>query len=150
MSVFYDIMTAVKTQIDTLSISINGSAVTSVIRKLPKKEQTVDAAAQITISPTQMEPKVTPIAFGNRFAHEYDVEITVISHNDNDQFTNLDTYATIKQNITNLFLLPSSIAVTGVWNIRMLDNDFHDRKFVISGYDYMQLILRVSTIETKY
>lgn len=150
MSVFYDILTAVKSQIDTLSLTINGNSLATVIRKLPKKEAGVDAPNQITVSPSQTEPRITPWAFGNRFLHEYLIEITLICPNNDDQFTDLDNYSQIRQDISNLFLLPNSIAVSGVLDTRLMDADFHDRKFVISGYDFMQLILKVRTVETKY
>ncbi len=148
MSLLNDILTAVKTSVDAVGVTVNGSAVTSAIRKLPKREDSIDPAAQICISAAEKQPDVVPYCFGNRFLNKIIIEITLINPNNDDQASYISDYSNFKQSVTNKLMVPTGVTVSNLRDTRIRENPFLDREMIRNGYDYIQLLLECNVIVT--
>lgn len=152
MSTLNDILEAVKTDHVTAALTIGANALTIVKRKLPKQEETVDAAYQVTVSGAELVDRVTRVGFGGVFRVEYLVEMTLVIPNDRDQATNIDTVAAWRESTRARYqaLAHPLTGVTGVKAVDLTDNGvWLDRTDLAEGYDYDQLVIRVTTYERR-
>lgn len=152
MSTLNDILEAVKTDHTAAALTIGANALTIAKRKLPKHEETVDAAYQVTVSGAEQVDKVVRVGFGGIFRVEYLVEMTLIIPNDRDQLTNLPEVAAWRESTRARYQAVTHplTGVSGVKAVDLTDNGvWLDRTDLADGFDYDQLVIRVTTYERR-
>lgn len=152
MSQLTTILDTVVQGVTALGLQLNGKVLPVVKRKLPKKQEVVDLGAQITVSGTVDVDRQKPWAFGAGtgtalYRVDYRIEITLICPNDNDAVTNLDAYTQFRESIRQAFR-NAPLAGTQVYDQKFDDGPFLDRGNMHDGYDYQQVVIKMSTIET--
>jgi hypothetical protein len=142
-----DVLEAIFTDVSGL-ISALALGPTIVVRKGPKKEPTVDAATQITVSMRAEGEKKKYIAFGH-MATIWPIEITLIAPSKRDYAYNLSTYTSYRQQIEALFGPPFSSPLLpttpGVYDVRLKPNEFLPRGEIPEGIDRWTIVVEVST-----
>ncbi|MBP3956325.1 hypothetical protein J8F10_13625 [Gemmata sp. G18] len=142
------ILDAVVTAVRELNFKLTGPGSVPVVkRKLPKREEAVDPSEQVTVSGAAELDSVTPIAFGDVFRVRYRVEVTLVTSNKNDQVKNLPEYLAFRQQVRQLFRKPPLVGAAAVVDLDVVGGEFLDRGMISQGYDYQQVVIRVTTIE---
>lgn len=152
------LLDAVVKTIQALNCQLNGESVPVVKRKLPKKEQSVDPAVQITVCASEDVDEQKYHDFTGAMRVTYVFEITIISPNNDDQLTNLDIYTEWRESIRMRFKKPPFVVYYGtdengallpvtVFQMRVLPGKFLDRKLISDNYDYQMLRLEIVVIE---
>ncbi|MBP3956466.1 hypothetical protein J8F10_14390 [Gemmata sp. G18] len=149
MSVLNDILDAVVADHKAAKLKIGTECLRVVKRKLPKKEEGVDDHFQVTISAAEQADQIVRIAFGNVFKVGYRVEMTLITPNDRDQLTNIDTIAAWREATRARYMKPNPIAVSAVKQVEIIDSLFLDRSTLADGYDFDQIALQIYTFERR-
>lgn len=152
MSTLNDILSAVVTDHQAAALTIGANALTIAKRKLPKQEEGVDAAYQVTVSGAEQVDRVTRVGFGGIFRVEYLVEMTLVIPNDRDQATNIDTVAAWRESTRARYQAVTHplTVVSAVKAVDLTDNGvWLDRTDLADGYDYDQLVIRVTTYERR-
>lgn len=153
MSTLNDTLDAVVADHQAAALTIGGSALTVVKRKLPKKEETVDAPYQVTISAAADPDEVTPIGGypGARvYLVKYRVEMTLITPNDHDAVTNLADHEAWREATRARYQKTKPLAaVAAVKRVEIKPAPFLDRSKLADGYDYNQIVVSVWTYETR-
>ena len=150
MSKLNDILEFVKTRQTTLNLSVAGTVLTIVKRKLPKREETVDSPYMTTISGAEVVAEVKRIAFKGKYLVPYVVEITLVTPNDKDELINLTDHATWLETTRGAYQVDlMMVAVGSIYKVEVIQNPFLDRAQIKDGYDYTQVVLRVTTHETR-
>ena len=150
MSKLNDILEFVKTTQSTLALTVGGNALTVVKRKLPKREETVDTSYMTTISGAEQVAEVKRIAFKGKYLVPYVVEITLVTPNDKDELINLTDHATWLETTRGAYQVDLMMAaVGGIYKVEVIQNPFLDRAQIKEGYDYTQVVLRITTHETR-
>lgn len=146
MSVESNILDGIVTMVEALSL---GPPV--VKRKSPIREADVDAAQQITVSPSRTPETVSMLALGGAVKVRYYTEITIIGPNNDDFLSGLDTYTQWREQIRNLFRPPfQSPIISGVNQVYDLDvspGEFLDPAAIQDLYDYLTVRVIVTTAE---
>ncbi len=152
MSALNDILDAALADATAAALTIGPNTPTVVKRKLPKKEETVDAAYQVTISGAERVDKVDRLAFGNVFKVEYAVELTLITPSE-DAATHLPEHAAWRETMRARYMGPTRTGplrtVTAVKGVEVDPAPFLDRRKLAVGFNYDQLALRVTTYEVR-
>lgn len=123
-----------------------------VLRKLPKKSEVIDPDIQITVCKAETPETVQFYAFGV-VKVRYPIEITIISPNNRNQYTNIDYYANWRQVIRLALQMPPVLNLTQGTTAFDVDNepkDFLDRREIADIYDYQQAVVWISTIEPPH
>lgn len=152
------LMDAIVATIQELNCQLNGESVPVVKRKLPKKEQQVDPAVQITVCAAEDVEDQQYHDFTGAMRVTYAFEITIISPNNDDQLTNLDLYTEWRESIRMRFKKPPFVVYYGtdesgvalpvtVFQMRVLPGKFLDRNLISENYDYQMLRLEIVVIE---
>ncbi len=150
MSVLGDILDAIVVDHQVAALTISGNALTIVKRKLPTAEEGVDAAYQVTISGAEAVDKVKRIAFGQRFQVEYQIEMTLLVPSDRDQLTNLDAIAAWRETTRARYQGRNPLpGVTAVKRVEIDSGVFLDRADVANGFDFDQIVIRITTYENR-
>ncbi len=150
MSALGDILAAVVTKETTAARTVGGSALTVVKRKLPKREEPVDAAYQVNVTGAEVPDSVTRIAFGSTYRVEYRVEITLVAPNDHDATTNQTAHEDWREAVRADYMKPGPLAsVAAVKRVEIVPGALFDRSKLNEGYDYNQITLAVWTYETR-
>lgn len=149
MSVLVEILDAVVADHLSANLSINGNLLSVVKRKLPKKEDTVDADYQVTVSGAEMVDRITPIAFGGSYKVSYRVEMTLIVPNDRDQLVNLDAVANWREATRVRYMVRKPLPVDAVKQVTIVEGVFFDRTLLREGCDYDQVVIELITYETR-
>ncbi len=149
MSKLNDILDYIVAAQSTLGLQIEGKALGTVKRKLPKSEEPVDGGYQVTISGSEQVDRVKRIAFGSRWQVLYRVEITLVTPNDRDQLFNLTDHATWREATRAAWQVPGSVVVDGVKRVEIVDAPFLNRSQLNAGYDYDQVVLEITTYESR-
>ncbi len=157
-SVLNDILDATVTGVDGLDLVLSSepsSPIPVVKRKLPKKEEVVDPPVQITVCKSETPEQVKWYAFPSTnkpkgtVRVKYSLEVTIISPNNDDQYTNLPDYAYWREKIRVLF--STKAAFSGVSEVIDCDAKlgvYLDRDQINENYDYQTVGLIVTTIES--
>jgi hypothetical protein len=120
-----------------------------VLRKLPKKGEQIDPDILLTICKAETPEDVKFYAFGV-VKVRYPIEITIISPNNMDNYTNINYYANWRQTIRLALQKPPVLNLTENTYAFDVDNtpqNFLDRREISDIYDYQQIVVWVSTIE---
>lgn len=150
MSKLNDILEFVKTKQETLAQTIGGNALTVVKRKLPKREETVDTPYMVTVSGAEQVAEVKRAAFGGVFFVPYVVEITLVTPNDRDELLNLADHTTWLEGTRAAYMVAGMMAAVGsIYKVDVIQGPLLDRAQIKDGYDYTQVVLRVTTHETR-
>lgn len=145
-SVLNSILDATVKKVKQLGLSYKGGIVPVVKRKLPKKEETVDPARQITICGAQKVDKLSWLAFGVK-RMEYVVQIVIICPNNDDQASDIEIYSFWRQTIRDDFAEPPLAGVSEVWDMDVLEGEFLNRDEISANYDYQEIPVKVTTAE---
>ncbi len=150
MSTLGTIIAAVVTKETAAARTIGANALTVVKRKLPKREEPVDAAYQVNVTGAEVPDSVTRIAFGSTFKVEYRIEITLIAPNDHDAATTRDEHGDWREAVRADYMKPAPLmAVSAVKRVEIVPGALFDRSKLNEGYDYNQITLAVWTYETR-
>ncbi len=150
MSKLNDILEFVAAKQTALAITIGGNALTIVKRKLPKREETVDTSYMTTVSGAEQVAEVKRVAFGGKYLVPYVIEITLVTPNDKDELKNLADHTTWFENTRAAYQVNGMMAAVGhVYKVDVIQAPMLDRAQIREGYDYTQVVLRVTTFETR-
>ncbi|AMV27369.1 hypothetical protein VT84_23420 [Gemmata sp. SH-PL17] len=148
-SVLDRILSAVVSKVQLAGVTVGPNLMPVVKRKLPKKEEKVDADYQVTVSGSENVDATRRIAFGHVFRVEYTVEITLITPNA-DQLTHLADHTVWREATRAAFMAPKPLAgVPEVKRLEIVEAPFLDRSLLSQGYDYDQIQLTVWTFENR-
>ncbi|AMV26118.1 hypothetical protein VT84_17095 [Gemmata sp. SH-PL17] len=148
-SVLDRILSAVVSKVQLDGTTVGPALMPVVKRKLPKKEERVDADYQVTVSGSENVDATRRIAFGHVFRVEYSVEITLITPN-GDQLTHLADHTVWREATRAVFMAPKPLAgVPEVKRLEIVEAPFLDRSLLSQGYDYDQIQLTVWTFENR-
>lgn len=148
MSTLAQILDAVTADHEAAARTVGGQALTVVKRKLPKREE-VDAPYSVTVSAAEQSDRTQRIAFGSVFMVVYRVEMTLVVPNDRDQATNLDDVTDWREATRARYMRPHPIPVAQVKRVEIVDGALLDRPLLTEGYDFSQLVIDVTTYETR-
>lgn len=152
MSVLFDILEAVQANVEALELTLSSAPTTPItvdIGKLPKREEVIDGLPKISITGAVDLDSRRPFSFGDKWFIEYIVEITLMAPNNRDNATNLEDYTDWRYEVQNRFRKPPlSGGPAVVYDLDVLDGDFLDREILNQGYDYQQVVVKVTTIES--
>jgi hypothetical protein len=151
MSLLNDILDAVVTEHEAVdpAPTIGGKPLTVVKRKLPKREETVDAAYQVTISGVLVPESVKRIARG-KYMVMYAIEMTLITPNDHDAATNLPDHAAWRESTRARYMAATPLpTLATVKRIDVVTGPFLDRAMLAEGYDYDQIALNIWSYESR-
>ena len=141
------ILDAVKVRVESLSLTDTtkgspGGVVPVVLRKLPRRGETLDPPTQITISPPDAPDQVQYAFFGGQW-WKYTVLITIICPNDKDLVSNIDIYTQWRESIRGLFLTTdnpgTNLGVPAVFDARVRPMVLFNRGMLSAGFDFQQL-----------
>lgn len=150
MSKLNDILDFVKARQEALALQVGGNALTVVKRKLPKREESVDTPYMTTVSGAEVVAEVKRVAFGGKYFVPYVVEITLVTPNDRDQLKNLADHTAWFEATRAAYMPVGAMgAVSGVYKVDIIQAEMLDRAQIKDGYDYTQVVLRVTTFETR-
>jgi len=139
MSDFLSLMQQIQTQINAANFNYGGIPVPTQIRKLPLREETIDAARMIVICPGSGET-MSQLAFGGHYVVEHRMEVIIISPNMGTDFTGLDNYLDWRQTITNI--CNTQVTVPNLLRRQVVYDPPIDRTQVAANYDYLALEAR--------
>ena len=142
MSQLNSILDAVVTRVASLGLIKDSVVIPVVKRKLPRRQETMDSPTTITVSPPDAPDSVIYAAFGAQW-WSYTVNITVVSPNDQDLASNIDTYTGWRDQIKALFMPPFAspplVGVPLVWDMRVKPQVLFHRSMLAMNYDYQQI-----------
>lgn len=142
-SVAYSLLTAVAARVEDLGFNLDG-AVPVVIRKLPKKGETVDAPVQITICHPEYPFKIERLSFQDKNV-EIEVQVVIVSPNKGDQSSNIDVYNHWLEIIAQEFEQPELAEVEEVWDTDVRTGVFLDRASLSNSLDYVGITIVFQT-----
>lgn len=152
MSTLNDCLNAMQVDVASLNLQTPGGIqIPVVIRKLPKKDETLDPPTQITICAKEVPETVKEITFANQVWLIYHLLITVVSpNNTDDSATNIPLYTTWRQSIRQKFQgLNFATPITAVKNLETEQDVFLDRKAISDLYDYQAVGVEIEAVETR-
>lgn len=150
MSKLNDILDFVVARQAAMNFQVNGNDLTVVKRKLPKREESVDASYMVTVSGAEQIAEAKRAAFGGKYFTPYVVEVTLVTPNDRDQLLNLADHAAWFEATRANYKAPGALSAVGnVYNVDVVQAPMLDRAQIKEGYDYTQVVLRVTTFDTQ-
>jgi hypothetical protein len=149
MSVLNNLLTEIKGIQDTLVISVNGNVVNNVVRKLPKAEETVDLAYQVTVSGEELVDQLKRIGFSSRWQVIYAISLTLITPTERDMVYNLADGAQWRETTRAFYETQTPLEAPPVKRVEFASSPFLRRNELAQGYDYNQLTLRITTYEDR-
>lgn len=150
MSKLNDILEFVKANQVTLALQVNSTALTVVKRKWPKREETVDEPYMTTVSGAELVAEVKRIAFGGKYLVPYNIEITLVTPNDRDALACLVDHTNWLEATKASYMVAGMMnAVGNIYQVDVIQGPMLDRGQMKDGYDYSQVVLRVTTHETR-
>ena len=145
MSVYNDILDAVVTGIQALSLVASGQVVK---RKLPKAQEELDTLPLICVAPADEKPRTKQISFGDTQV-TYPVEVGIVRANNGDQLTGLDASADWLQKIRQRFGSPTLVGVTAVFDTDPGQGKPVHRELIADNYDLASATLLFFTSESR-
>jgi len=150
MSKLNDLLDACVAIQNTLALSVGGTVVTNVKRKLPKREETVDSSYMVTVNGAELVDAIRRAAFGGKYFVTYTIELTLVTPNDRDQLINLADHAAWRETTRAKYMTAGTLSGVGaVMRVEIASAPFLDRSELAVGYDYTQVVLSVQTYETR-
>lgn len=128
---------------------LDGAAVPVVRRKLPKREEPVDGAAQITVNAIEVPDSIRRIAFGSVYQVKYRVDITLASKCDHDASIGLPEHSDWKEAVRARYQASGVLSSAGVKRVEIDTSPLLDRSKLAGGYDYSSVALSCWTYETR-
>lgn len=154
-SVYYDVLDAFVTSIQSLALTYQSTPITVQLRKLPTKEETIDSLPLIVVCPHTRADQFRQLSFEDDTGVEgtYYIEIVLVFTGGRDFLTNLDLLLKFREQVRRLFQRPplvgSGAGAALVWNI-MSDNDYVlDQNMIAQNYDYEGLAFWAKTTEPR-
>lgn len=122
---------------------------TVVVRKGPKKEPTVDAAAQITVSMQAKGERVVYQAFGHKSV-TWPIELTYVAPSQRDYVSGFANDTAFRQAVLTLYTPPLALAslfptTLGIWEVRLKPDEMLPRAEIPQGVDRWTIVLEVKT-----
>lgn len=150
MSALTSILDAIVTIETAAARTIGGSALTVVKRKLPKKEDPVDASYQVTVAGAEDPDSVTRIAFGGRFRVVYTIDVALVTPNDRSMSVNQDAVTDWRESVRATYQAPTPLVIVpAVRRVEIDRGPLFSRDLLAEGYDYTVVRLLVTTYETR-
>lgn len=153
-----ELLTNAVADIQGLNLKLGTTPVAVVKRKGVKREPTVDASTQITVCKSPKEPlKIQRTGF-QKTSVIYPIEIAIVSANNRDWVTNLDTYIDWFDSLIALYVPPSltttnlwgtSVNSTKVFDVRVIPGDFLEPEQMANMFDVIGIDLEVSMTFTS-
>lgn len=153
-SVSEAILDAVVAKVAALNLSLGGSAVPVVLRKLPAASEDIDDPPLIAVVPSELEGGDEPFDTGDalcpqgRRLRTYVVQVVVIAPANGDNVTSLPDYQKWRQRIARAFggtdPLPT---IPEFLTLEVRPGCVIDREAHSKNYDYSAVGLYVSTVE---
>lgn len=147
MSMLNDIFDKIVKVQRGLSLTVDGNALPVEKRKLPKREETVDTAYQVTVSGTEMVDECTRIGFGGVWRVLYKIDVTLMTPNDRDQLRNLADHAAWREATRAEYM--KGLDLPSVKGVEIIQSPHLARSKLAQGYDYNQVTLLVTTYERR-
>jgi hypothetical protein len=144
-----DLLDATVTAQGALALQVESKSLTTVKRKLPKKEEDVDLAFQVTVCGAELVDRARRIAFGSKWFVQYEIQITLITPGDRDAAHNLADHANWRESTRARYMKPNPLPGLGVKRVEIVEAPFLDRRELRDGYDYDQVVLRITTHESR-
>lgn len=133
-----------------MSLSVNGNQLTAYTRKLPKREETVDAPYMVTVSGAENVDEIKRASFGDNYFCNYTIQVTLVTPNDRDQVQNLVDHAAWRETTRAAFQVTGMMfSVGNIYKVDIVPGTFLDRSEIKEGFDYNQVVLKVTTFETR-
>ena len=137
-----NILTTMRTKVRALNFTLTDPLPVNM-RKLPSQEETIDPLPQIIICPDEQEPKIERYAFQTPSNPQgtarvtYFSDVIIVASNGGDNVSNLSTFTTWLQQVSELFSAPTGLSgITGLQDCRCTNLKFLDRSKVNLDYDY--------------
>lgn len=130
----------------SLALTYENVALPVVKRALPKREEAVDAQAQVTVSGAQLVDEVKRIAFGSAWFCVYSLEVTLVTPADKDALIGVDPNANWREATRAAFMKPGALSAK---KVEVAQAPHLDRGKLAQGYNYTQVALRVTTYERR-
>jgi hypothetical protein len=150
VSILNDILDAIVTDHTTNALTVGGNSLTIVKRKMPKRHETVDQPYQVTISGAENVDLTTRISFDHWFKVQYNIEMTLITPSEGDTAKNLADHAQWRESVRARYMAQTPLSsVTAIQQIDVLPSPLLPRRLLVDGYDYNQILLRITTYEDR-
>lgn len=143
MSRLNDLLDAIVADHVAAALQIGGNTLTIVKRKLPKKEETVDADYQVSIYAEPISERSDRIA-NNTYLVKYFISMTLITPNDRDALVNLVDHAAWRESTRARYEV-----LTTLGRIDFRDAPFLDRTQLAEGYDYQTIAITIWSFENR-
>lgn len=152
-SLFLDILNAVKSVIDTLSLTDwNSNAVPTIVRKTAAYRQQVDASYRpptIFISPSHKGEQIKLLTFGDYIHPIYSVDVFTVAAGNQDLNVHIDYYLSWRQTLRRAFQGPTLSGVSAVWDTNMKPGSALDEATISKNYDVLLLTIEFQTSEQR-
>ena len=156
MSVLDDILNACQSTVAALNLQLNAVVVPVVVRMAVKKAPSVDPATLITVSSDPKGERVKAWGFGGNWRLDYTIDLTIVTPNNDDYLTNLDTFTQWRQQIRNTFQtwvtapVPTKplATVPAVWDLKVKPEALFPPGELQDNYSNQKVTLLVSANET--
>lgn len=129
------------------ALQVGGKVLAVVKSKLPKKEDTVGSDYSVYVSGAEQLDSLQRIAFGSKWQVTYTVELTLVTPNDRDQLINLADHINWREAVRARYMAPGPIPNTA--KVEIARAPFLDRSKLADGYDYTQVVLDITTYESR-
>lgn len=144
MSVLNDTLDKIVQDHTTAALKIGGNDLTVVKKKLPSRQETVDAAYQVNIYAEEKAEEVRRIAQG-KYLVKYFIGMTLITPNDRDTTVNLTDHIAWRESTRARY----ETGIAGLDRIDIRDALFMDRSQLADGYDYQTISITVWSYESR-
>lgn len=145
-SVYMTILQTQANQVGALGVTYQNASVPVVVRKLPKKEETLDTVPVFVVAPSERPESIEPFGSEDQVLVKYLTECVFIGPGDGDFTSNLDTWLTYREQVRRLFQfgipgiqLPNQ---ANLFFAEILPEAPLDRASLNVSYDYSGLAFR--------
>jgi hypothetical protein len=150
-SKWYEILTAVKEQIDALGLTSDGTSLPVEIRKLPAVEESIQTLPCVLVAPGGSPEKIAQFSFEDDagVSVAYPVDVAIVSAGNRDFVSDVDVLLAWRQQARRCFQSNSLPGVDRVFRILLNPDPAYDRGALNSNYDYSGFSLEVFVVEQR-
>jgi len=137
-----DLITSIVSSLSALNLNLSGNPVPISVRKLPLKQETIDPPTQVIVCPGDTPEEFRRASYNNHFFYSPQVQVVIITPNDAQEYTNLNTYLQWREQIAGaLVAISGPLALSVEYDVPL------DREQVADNYDYISLNARATLFQ---